>query len=372
MNKILLPHGEVRLPNFFPDGTRGVVRCVDAQDLENCFIDGLVMNTYHLMSKPGKSTVKSLGGLNRFIGWNHPIITDSGGFQVFSMIRENSQYGKINDKEIIFISEGAKKIILTPEKCIQSQFAYGSDILMCLDYCTHPNDSFEIQKSSVDITIEWAKRCKNEFDKLINNNCSFSSKITPKLFAIIQGGNSKELRKKCAYSLLEMGFDGFGFGGWPLDKNGNLVYDTLSYTASLIPNDCVKYAMGVGTPQEIVECVDMGYNLFDCVIPTREARHNRLFVFNENYKSIDDVNIKESSFYNYYYVKDDKHWRDSRPISQICDCHCCRNYSRAYLRHLYMIDEKLALRLATIHNLRFYSQLMEFLRGIRYKNRRIY
>lgn len=357
-----LTHGTLELPAFFPDGTRGVVRCLDSIDLDNCKVPGLVMNTYHLMTKPGPSTISSVGGLHNFINWQHPILTDSGGFQVFSLIRENNKYGKITDKNIIFVNEASnKKTILTPEKCISAQFSYGSDIIMCLDYCTHPNDPYEINKKSVEITIKWAKRCKKQYETLIKSRKA-KEFIPPKIFAIIQGGDDKNLRKECADALKEIGFDGYGYGGWPLDNNNKLVTDILSYTAELMPDNMPKYAMGLGKPEGIVACYKMGYNLFDCVIPTREARHNRLYIFNEEYMSDDDIDLNDPNFYKYYYILDDKYRRDTRPVSNICDCHLCKNYSRAYLRHLYSIGDSLAYRLASIHNIRFYSKLMELIK----------
>jgi len=359
---LYLPNGTVSLPAFFPDGTRGVVRSVDSRDLDNCGVRGIVMNAYHLMSNPGQSVVKSLGGLNKFTGWDRPILTDSGGFQVFSLIRENSKFGEIQDKQIIFKQSG-EKIIFTPEKCIKAQFDYGSDIMMCLDYCTHPNDPDEINRKSVDITIKWAERCKDEYNKIIYRKLpplkEGGKESRPLIFGIIQGGNDKILRKDCAEALIDIGFDGFGFGGWPLDDKNKLTYDILEYTAGLMPDNLVKYAMGLGKPEEIAACYKMGYNLFDCVIPTREARHNRLYIFSEEYDSIEDIDLESQKFYEYYYITDDKYRRDSRPVSQICDCHCCKNYSRAYLRHLAVVGDSLANRLATMHNLRFYSMLME-------------
>ena len=345
-----LNHGDVQLPAFFPDATRGVVRCVDAQDLIGCKVPGLVMNTYHLLTKPGPSTIKALGGLHSFSGWNRPILTDSGGFQVFSLIRENEKFGEIRRNEIIFRPQAAedgkksKKISITPEKCIQAQFAYGSDIIMCLDYCTHPDDPAEINQLSVEITIEWAQRCKDEYNRLAAQLKGPRKK--PLIFGIIQGGRDLVLRKKCAEALIKIGFDGFGFGGWPLDSNGKLTEDILAYTASLMPDDLPKYAMGIGRPEGIVACLKMGFNLFDCVIPTREARHNRLYVFNND-------------FYEHFYPLDDIHRRDPRPISDVCDCYTCANYSRGYLRHLLAVNDSLGFRLSTIHNLRFYTMLLE-------------
>ncbi|MCL2387856.1 MAG: tRNA-guanine transglycosylase [Defluviitaleaceae bacterium] len=385
MNKLELhlPHGKVTLPAFFPDGTRGVVRCVDSADLEACGVQGIVMNAYHLMTKPGATTIKSLGGLNAFTGWNRPIITDSGGFQVFSLLRENASMGEIRPNEIIFRRDG-KKTVLSPEKCIQSQLAYGSDVIMALDYCTHPNDPPQRQAEAVNTTIRWGKKCADTFNaaakksplKKNPKNKSFleggsgetfcSQKVSPEvsnsphLFGIIQGGNDKSLRRECAEALIQMGFSGFGFGGWPLDSDGRLTEEILAYTAELMPDSGVKYAMGVGRPENIVACVRMGYNLFDCVIPTREARHNRLYVFHDEFEKAVDIDLSRD-FYRYHYILDDEHRRDSRPISRLCDCHACMNYSRAYIRHLASIGDGLASRLATIHNLRFYTMLMECL-----------
>ncbi|MCL2378474.1 MAG: queuine tRNA-ribosyltransferase family protein [Defluviitaleaceae bacterium] len=356
--KLSLQWGDVPLPAFFPDATRGVVRTVDSTDLINCGVQGLVMNTYHLMTKPGPATIKSIGGLHRFAGWQRPIITDSGGFQVFSLIRENAAMGEIRPNEIIFRRDG-KKTTLSPEKCILSQLSYGSDVLMALDYCTHPSDPYQVQAKAVETTVKWGRRCMDVF---LQHTQKGGKKLdsAPQLFGIIQGGNDKALRKECATALLGMGYSGFGFGGWPLDENGRLTEEILAYTAELIPNHMVKYAMGVGRPENIAACVKMGFNLFDCVIPTREARHNRLYVFNEEFEEFGNVDLTRD-FYQYMYPLDDCYRRDPRPISLLCDCHACANYSRAYIRHLISIGDGLGSRLATIHNLRFFTMLMEML-----------
>ncbi len=354
-----LPHGTLNFPAFFPDGTRGVVRCVGAEDLEDCRVPGLVMNTYHLNSKPGPGTLRAVGGLNTFIGWNRPILTDSGGFQVFSLIGENPKYGEIRSDGIMFRPDSGEKILFTPEKSIATQFACGSDVMMCLDYCTAPDASPEVNRISVDTTVRWAKKCKKEFENQLASRKIKGPK--PMLFGIIQGAGDLELRRECAQRLCEIGFPGFGFGGWPLGPDGKLLYDLLAYTADLMPDSGVKYAMGVGRPEEIVACSKMGYNLFDCVIPTREARHNRLFVFNPECRDLSELDLDRPDFYSHYYPEDEKHWRDTRPVSETCDCICCRRYSRAYLRHLFAIGEPLAMRLATAHNLRFYTKLMELI-----------
>ena len=355
MRGIKLLHGELELPAFLPDATYGIVRTLDFNDVLMTGTGGLVMNAMHLAKKPGLRLIKKFNGINKLTGFPNPILTDSGGFQIFSLIRENKKYGEIRNNEVIFhpgLSD--KKYIYTPEKCIQNQFSYRSDIMMCLDYCTHPDDDIEIQKKSVDMTVRWAKLCKKEYENQIKNY-KYTDTQRPLIFAIIQGGSDRPLRKYCADSLIDIGFDGYGFGGWPLDSSGNLVTDILKYTAELMPSALIKYAMGLGRPEEIVECCQFGYNLFDCVIPTREARHQRLYVFT-------DDDIYKKPFYSFVYILDDKYAVDEKPVSESCDCYTCKHYSRAFIRHLFKINDPLAHRLATIHNLRFYAALMEKIR----------
>ena len=327
-----------------------MVKSLSSKDLADCGVEGIVMNSFHLMTKPGAATIKAFGGLHGFARWQRPIIIDSGGFQVFSLIRENKKFGEIRQNEIIFRNDG-KKTVLTPEKCVQTGLSHGADVIMALDYCTHPSDTNEIQEKAVERTIAWGKVCMETFGKLNKNTDT-------QLFGIIQGGNCKKLRKKCADELIGMGYENFGFGGWPLDENGVLVEETLAYTAELMPTDSVKYAMGVGKPENIVASVSLGYNLFDCVIPTREARRGRLYVFNGEPV---DGNRK---FYEYHYILDEKHRRSKEPVCPTCDCYTCCNYSKGYLRHLASLGDGLANRLATIHNLRFYTRLMDELRII--------
>lgn len=343
--------GNIPLPAFFPDATYGGVRAGSFADVYASGLFGLEMNSYHLMTKPGAKLIKSLGGLHGFTGYKGAILTDSGGFQLYSLIRENSDYGEIRDNEIIFRPDmGEKKLIFTPEKCIQAQFQYGSDIMMALDMCTHPDDPYEVQKRSVDLTVKWGARCREEFDKLVKGK-----KDKPLLFGIVQGGQFEDLRNDCGRRLEEIGFDGYGFGGWPLDSDGNLREDILKMAADAMPDNKIKYAMGLGRPEEIVSCVKMGYQLFDCVIPTREARHQRLYVFQKG------AQLNEK-FFKHMYIMDDKYCRDSKPVEDDCDCELCRNHSRAYLQHLFKMNDPAAMRLATAHNLRFFGRLMERLR----------
>jgi len=345
---------ELVLPAFFPDATLGVVKCVDSQDLENCGIDGVVVNTYHLFKRSLVSTIKEKGGIHNHMNFKRPIISDSGGFQVFSIIREGISKGEIRDDAIVFQIEDNKEFILTPENCIQTQISLGSDIIMCLDDCTRPESSLAEQEKSVARTIAWAKRCKAEF-----NNLTKDMNQRTLIFAIIQGGKHKELRKKCADELLKIGFDGYAFGGWPVNDKKEFLSDILKYVCELIPNNFPKYAMGVGKPENIAECVNMGYDMFDCVIPTREARNKRLYVFKNKPEEIKDFSKK---FYSYLNLKYKLHMNNNKPLSEHCDCYTCKNYSTAYIYSLFKMRDSLAARLATIHNLRFYTQLIEALR----------
>lgn len=360
MKHLETPAGRVPLPAFFPDATYGAIRAGSFEDVYRGGLYGCEMNSYHLMTKPGAKLVKSLGGLHGFTGYRGAILTDSGGFQLYSLIRENADYGEIRDKEIIFRPDrGREKLTFTPEKCIQVQFQYGSDVMMALDMCTHPDDPADVQRRSVELTVRWGERCRAEFDKLVRN---VPDEKRPRLFGIVQGGSDPELRRECGRRLEEIGFDGFGFGGWPLDAGGAFRPDILQMAADAMPDSKVKYAMGLGKPEEIVQCVRMGYSLFDCVIPTREARHQRLYVFNEGDSSPEGVRRADGKFYKYLYIMDAPHCRDPRPVDSTCDCELCSGHSRAYLQHLFKVGDPQAMRLATAHNLRFYGRLMEYLR----------
>ncbi|HLD10811.1 MAG TPA: tRNA guanosine(34) transglycosylase Tgt [Candidatus Nanoarchaeia archaeon] len=334
-NKIL------ELPAFFPDATYGVVRCLDSNDLYSTKTKGVVINTYHILKYNLNETIKKIK-ITKYMNFNNIIISDSGGFQVMSLIKNNKKFGKIDNEKIIFKSEN-KEFIFTPEICIKLQFELGSDIIMCLDDCTKPEEDL---KQSVERTINWAKKCKEEYNRLITENHK------PLIFAIVQGGNNKELRKYCAEELIKIGFDGYAFGGWPIE-NKTLMEEILAYTASLLPNNLPKYAMGIGKPEDILKCIKMGYNLFDCVLPTRDARHKRLYIFN-------DLNLS-NNFYSCIDIGKKQYKGDFSSVSEYCDCYCCKNFTKDYLYNLFKIKETLAYRLATIHNLRFYSILFELI-----------
>ncbi len=351
-------HGALPLPAFLPDATFGTVRAVDAGDVRAAGVRALVMNTFHLMQKPGSSTIQALGGLHAMTGWDGPIMTDSGGFQAYSLIRQNPKQGRITDQGIIFQPEGAgRKIQLTPEKCIQLQMAYGADIVVCLDDCTHVDDPPAEQRASVRRTIRWAARCKQEFERQLEMRRLSDGR--PLLFAVVQGGGIPELRRECAEALLEIGFDGYGYGGWPLDAQGNLLTDMLALTRELIPPYLPLHALGVGHPEYVATCARMGYRLFDSALPTRDARNGRLYAFAANPR--DPAFRLVGRWFHAIYVEDDRYIKSDAPVSPGCDCYTCTRYSLGYLHHLQAIGETLFYRLATIHNLRFMSVLMGLL-----------
>ncbi|MFH1365723.1 MAG: tRNA guanosine(34) transglycosylase Tgt [archaeon] len=340
-------HGKLRLPAFFPDATYGKIKSIDMKDLERTKTQGVVVNAYHLFKKGMVFEIEKSKGIHNYIKFQKPIISDSGGFQVMSLIHKSPELGRIIEKGAIFNDNG-NEIALTPEKCIEIQLRIGSDIVMCLDECTKPELKHKEQLGSVERTIRWAKRCRIHFDKLTKN-----SKKKPLLFVIIQGGENKKLRKKCAEELLKLNFDGYSFGGWPV-RDGKLLKGILKYTADLIPEKYPKYAMGIGKPQDIIECVKLGYTLFDCVIPTREARHKRIYIFNKNPKK----NLENSFSFLKINLKSKN---DRKKISNFCDCELCLNYNRKELFQMFKKEPENAKRLSTIHNLRFYSVLMGLL-----------
>jgi queuine tRNA-ribosyltransferase len=351
-------HGPLRLPVYFPDATRAVVRTVDSRDLEACGVQGLVVNVFHLSSRPGVGLIKQSGGVHDFMGWRRPIASDSGGFQLMSMIRENPRYGTISDRGIHFtdLDGNRGKVLFTPERSIRLQLDLGADLVICLDDCPSPDASPEETQTAVERTVQWARRCRGEFDRLLVGRGQGQG-MRPLLFGVIQGGYDRALREHCTGALLSLGFDGYGFGGWPLTPDGVLAEDVLGYTAELVPNHLPRFALGVGKPEHIVHCYQLGWRIFDCVLPTRDARRGRLYTFQA--ARLDEVNFWFPGFYRFLYVRDEKHKRQKGPVSVACDCPCCQDYSLGYLHHLFEIGDPLGLRLATLHNLRFYTQLLE-------------
>jgi queuine tRNA-ribosyltransferase len=358
--QLLLNHGPLRLPAFLPDATLGAVRAVDGRDLRELGMEAVVMNVFHLMQRPGSTTIDALGGLHRMADWDRPIVTDSGGFQAYSLIRQNPKAGRIQDSGISFQPEGAeRKFQLTPEKSVQLQLAYGADIVITLDDCTHVDNSPDEQRRAVERTVRWARRCRDEFDRQVAQRRLGEQR--PLLFGVIQGGGDLELRRACAEALLAIGFDGFGFGGWPLDAQGRLLHEILAFTRALVPPHLPMHALGVGHPESVVACARMGYQIFDSALPTRDARSGRLYAMRGD-PAAPGFRLA-GPWFDTLYAADRKHIKADGPIFAGCDCHCCRHYSMGYLHHLHKVGETLFLRLATIHNLRFMVRLMELLRA---------
>jgi len=326
-------HGKIQTPIFMPVGTLGSVKSVTPEELRSCGAQIILGNTYHLYLRPGCDIIGLFSGLHQFMHWDGPILTDSGGFQLFSL----AKLAKITEEGYAFQSHiDGSRHLLSPEKSMEIQICIGSDIMMCLDQCTHyPADRKEALKA-LDLTTRWARRCKATWDNQENNGA---------LFGIVQGGMHKDLRKKSLADLMEIGFPGYAVGGLSVGEPKDLMREMSAWTIPLLPDHLPRYIMGVGTPEDIVELVGMGADMFDCVIPTRNARNGQLFTRSGA------INICNSQF---------KY--DTKPIDTHCRCYTCSHYSRAYLRHLYMARELLAYRLNTLHNLHYYLDLVKQIR----------
>ncbi len=350
MTKLSTPRGDLSLPAFLPDATRGAVRALDSEDLSAIGVDALVVNTYHLSHSPGTKSIERLGGIHSFMGWRGLVFADSGGFQIFSLLEDRNLQGKVTAKGFDYRRSGRGSRTLSPEKSILWQHRLGADVLVCLDHCTHPDADSSEQLQSVEHTVSWARDCKLKRDQLADRT---GRKIP--LFAVIQGGRDRELRRRCTDCLLELGFDGYAFGGWPVGPSGQLL-DAVHFVAELVPREIPLWGLGIGKPENLVAAFRSGYRLFDCVLPTRDARHGRMYVFNGN--PIDSA----PTFYEHVYLADGPLRRSRAPLDPNCPGLCCRRFSRAYLGHLHAERDPLAMRLATIHNLCFYLELVKRLR----------
>ena len=353
--------GSIATPFFMPDATRATVRGVTPDELKHLGLEALVVNTYHLFLQPGPELIERAGGVHRFMDWDKLILSDSGGYQVYSLIHKHPEMGKITEEGAEFKSvlDGSKRL-LTPERSIQVQFDLGVDMLVCLDDPRPNSVSEEEMTQSVERTLRWAKRCRDEYDRQVKER-GLTDMTRPLIFGVVQGGKISELRKRCAEGLAEIGFDGYGFGGRHVDEEGIFMEDILRHTASVIPEDSLRFALGIGTPSDIVRCHRMGWDMFDCVIPTREGRHGRLFVWNPTPFTLNP--LPSEDFYTTMNIQNEQFREDFTPVDPSCDCLLCTRYTRAYLRHLFAAGEPLALRLASIHNIRFYMCLMEKLRS---------
>lgn len=347
-------HGNIPLPVFFPDATRAVLRTLDSKDIESTHTLGILVNTYHLFKDLGKKVIKEHGGIREFMNFSGGAISDSGGFQVMSLAKSPGNKGKITDYGVTFTLSGQDKISLTPEESIDFQIALGTDMVVVLDDFTPPDATYDQAKETVERTLLWARRSKEEFTKQTRGK-----KNKPYLLGVVQGGFYQDLRAYCTAELVKIGFDGLGYGGWPI-KEGIFDYESAQTIKDNSPDNYLLYGLGIGKPEEIVAMVDMGYHIFDCVLPTRDARHKRLYVYTAD--SIDTIDVHAPKFYSYYVPDKERYYHDTHSVSKACDCHLCTNYSRAYLAHLFRTGDYTAGRLATIHNLRFYSLLMEKLR----------
>lgn len=346
------------LPVFFPDATRGLIKSLDTQDVENTKTKGILVNTYHLYKDLGPKYLKDRGGIKKFMNWDGFVISDSGGFQVGSLIKMNPSAGFVNDKGVTFKPEGEKVVKLTPEDSISMQMEIGSDMVVVLDDFTDPKATYDEAKKSVERTILWAKRSKDKFEEICTQR-KLEKSEKPLILGVVQGGYFQDLREYCAKELIKIGFDGFGYGGWPLNLDGTFDFESAESIAKNTPKGYLLYGLGIGKPEDIVALSKMGYNIFDCVLPTRDARHGRAYVYNS--KTVSEIDL-ESDFYHFESLKKGKMMNDDEKLSTACDCLACTRYTRSYLAHLFKTGDPVAGRLITIHNLRFYSILMEKIR----------
>jgi queuine tRNA-ribosyltransferase len=368
--KLITKSGAVSTPFFMPIATKGSVKHIDPSEIKEIGFELILGNTYHLWLRPGDKLIKKAGGLHDFMNWHGSILTDSGGFQVFSLgARAKDRFGlsgvKLTEQGVEFKDHlnGAHHF-LSPEKSIDIQLNLNSDIIMCLDECPPYPCTKQAANKSLEITTAWARRCKDHFLKKVKNKTK-----RPLLFGIIQGSNYEELREKSAKQLLEIGFDGFAIGGVAVGEPREKLHKILNWVTPLLPADKPRYLMGLGKPEEIVAAVVAGVDMFDCVIPTREGRHGRLFVWKRNSAGKVQLNLdekkklnKRGDFYDTINIAQSRFKEDMTPVDKYCSCDLCNNYSRAYLRHLFAVGEPLGFRLASIHNLTFYWQLMKKLR----------
>ncbi len=339
--EFVTPHGTVQTPAFMNVATCGAIKGgVSALDLKNIKCQVQLCNTYHLHLRPGDTKVKELGGLHKFTRWNGPILTDSGGFQVFSLAKLRN----IKEEGVYFNSHiDGRKIFMGPEESMQIQSNLGSTIAMAFDECVENPSPYQYTKDSVERTTRWLKRCMAEMSRLNSLEDTINKKQM--LFGINQGGTYKDLRVNHMKEIAELNLDGYAIGGLAVGEPAEVMYEIIESVEPFAPKDKIRYLMGVGTPVNILEAVARGVDLFDCVMPSRNARHGQLFTW-EGVRNINNA----------------KYELDNKPIDEQCDCPVCQNFSRAYIRHLLKSGEMLGMRLAVLHNLYFYNNLMEVIR----------
>jgi queuine tRNA-ribosyltransferase len=423
--------GEILTPVFMPIATKASVKHVLPEELRSLGAQVVLGNTYHLWLRPGSDLIDRAGGLHRFMHWDGPILTDSGGFQVFSLgARAANRFGtngpassakrsfagwvKLTEEGVEFTDPlNGNRYFLSPEKSIDIQLELGSDIIMVLDECPPYPCSHEYAKKSLELTTRWAERCRRHFEKrmgereqdrkpdvvpsVAEESVTNGEKISrqarndkirrPLLFAIVQGSTYEDLRKESARQLTAMDFDGYAIGGVAVGEPREKMAEVLEWVTPLLPADKPRYLMGLGKPEEIVAAVRAGVDMFDCVIPTREGRHGRLFVWNGDMDVIPDLirdpgmlkpastqpaltrrgrrgeQVQHDSFYKTININNERYKEDFTPFDSQCDCYACEHYTKAYVRHLFAVAEPLAGHLASIHNVRFYLKLAELLRS---------
>ena len=332
LGEIETKYGKYSTPMFMAVGTRATVKTLSPEELYECNCGIVLANTYHLWLRPGEDLVKKAGGIQKFMNYNGPMLTDSGGYQVFSLAKPKD----ISEEGVKFKSHiDGSNLFLTPEKSIEIQNKLGSDIAMSFDECPPASASYEYMKNSIERTLRWAKRGKDVHNN--KNQC---------LFGIVQGGPYEDLRKFSAIETVKMDFDGYSIGGVANDgESKEDMYKAIDYSVPYLPKDKLRYLMGVGEPLDIIEGVERGVDIFDCVLPTRIARHGNAFTKNGK------INIKNA-----------KYKEDFTPIEDSCDCYACKNYTKAYIRHLINVGETFGQRLLSIHNIRFLTKLTEEIR----------
>jgi len=364
--RLTLAHGIVETPAFMPIATRGAVKSITLPEVKALGAQIILNNTYHLLLRPGLEAMKKLGGSHKLMNWDKPILTDSGGFQVFSL----SKLNRIGEDGVEFQShiDGAK-ITITPESSMEMQRAIGSDIVMQFDDVADGQSTRERFEDAMERSLRWARRCRVAFDTA-HTNSQLPTPNSQNLFGIVQGGIHEDLRERSAKGLMDIGFDGYAIGGLSVGEPREDMYRIVEKTCAVLPEDKPRYFMGGGMPEEIVRNVFAGVDMFDCVLPTRNARHGTLFTWNKDPKEFGrelvsgSWELGSSDFYQKLNITSERFAFDQTPIDPHCDCSTCKTVSRAYLRHLFAVGEPVAQHLATIHNLRFYLRLMEELRSV--------
>lgn len=339
--------GSVHTPCFMPVGTQATIKTLSNEEVKKCGVEMIIANAYHLYLRPGEEVLKKAGGLHKFMSWEAPIMTDSGGYQIFSL----ALLRKVKKEGVEFTSHiDGSKHFMTPEKIIKFQKILGSDIMMPLDECLHYPASRSTVEGSLKTTFDWAKRSKKTKNETASEPGRFGGGAL--LFGIIQGSTYLDLRKRAVEEIAGLGFDGYAIGGVAVGEPGDLIHEVTEYTAGLLPENKVRYLMGVGTPLDMLSAISEGVDLFDCVVPTRNGRNGQAFTWKG------ELQLRNAPFKE-----------DFRPIDEKCPCYTCKNHSRGYIRHLFNTDEILGLRLVSLHNICFYAKLIEASRKAIEENR---